>query len=157
MVLLLLFFQVSKLKGIPEDGSIELQISLPHLKTQTIEFQTREVILDIPEGILVAWRVLGPHHSTILGNAITPFKEALLEKIHYDIQLQGLFPERADLHLEFPHKHQVVSIEDSIRHDRASFEVPLGAERAYLYIEEGYSSTIVVADFDPHQDIDHYR
>ena len=79
-----------------------------------------------------------------------------LEKTHsYDIQLKGLFPERADLHLEFSNKHELVNLEDSIRRDRVSFEVPEGVSRAYLHVEESYSSTIVVAALDPLFDLNH--
>ena len=79
-----------------------------------------------------------------------------LEKTHsYDLQLEGLFPERADLHLEFSNKHELVNLEDSIRRDRAFFEIPEGVSRAYLHVEESYSSTIVVASLDPFFDSDH--
>jgi len=79
-----------------------------------------------------------------------------LEKTHnYDLQLEGLFPERADLHLEFSNKHELVNLEDSIRRDRVFFEVPEGVSRAYLHVEESYSSTIVVASLDPFFDSDH--
>ena len=79
-----------------------------------------------------------------------------LEKTHnYDLQLEGLFPERADLHLEFSNKHELINLEDSIRRDRAFFEVPEGVSKAYLHVEESYSSTIVVASLDPFFDSDH--
>ena len=89
--------------------------------------------------------------------AFSPLTQASrLEKTHnYDLQLEGLFPERADLHLEFSNKHELVNLEDSIRRDRAFFEVPEGVTRAYLHVEESYSSTIVVASLDPFFDSDH--
>ena len=89
--------------------------------------------------------------------AFSPLTQASrLEKTHnYDLQLEGLFPERADLHLEFSNKHELVNLEDSIRRDRAFFEVPEGVSRAYLHVEESYSSTIVVASLDPFFDSDH--
>ena len=45
------------------------------------------------------------------------------ENTYYEVQLEGLFPERADLHLEHPNKHEVINLEDSIRRDHATFQV----------------------------------
>jgi len=77
------------------------------------------------------------------------------ENTYYEVQLEGLFPERADLHLEHPNKHEVINLEDSIRRDHATFQVPEGVSRAYLHVEESYSSTIVVTALNPFYDSDH--
>lgn len=68
-----------------------------------------------------------------------------LNKIHYQLDLDGLFPSRAELHTDLMYGHQeTLQMVQKIRHDKASFYVEIGATRAHLLLEEEYTATVVL-------------
>lgn len=72
-----------------------------------------------------------------------------LDKIHYDVHLHDFVPKNAELHTDLMRHDETLKIEDAIRHDKVSFQVDIGATEAYLFLEEPYSSKIVVTPLDP--------
>ena len=68
-----------------------------------------------------------------------PFETSLqltlprITRIQYEVELEGLFPEVAQLHTESSHgKTRRVDVESSIRHDKASFDIDVGSLQAVL-------------------------
>ena len=77
-----------------------------------------------------------------------------LTSIQYELQLHGLFPDIAELHTNILQRDddetaKSTKIEDAVHQDKVKFQVDIGATRAFLLLEEFYSSKIVVTPLDP--------
>ena len=70
-----------------------------------------------------------------------------LTNVDYQVDLQGLFPELATLHLL--DSKVVANIEDSIRFGTAHLSVPVGTHQAFVHLQESYSSTVLVSSLEP--------
>ena len=86
----------------------------------------------------------------------------MLTSIQYELQLHGLFPDIVELHTNIllqQHENndddrtaakKSTKIEDPVVHqDKVKFQLDIGATRAFLLLEEFYSSKIVVTPLDP--------